>query len=62
MPAHYNVWHWGPNDPILQELSCGIVKTYTGIYVVRSTLVNLPHGRGTNFPILLQIWPSQAKE
>ena len=49
MPPHYNVWQWGPNDPILQEVSCNIVDMYTEIYMVRSTLVNHPRGRGTKF-------------
>ena len=42
-------WHWGPNDPILQDLSCDIANMYTGIHVFRSPLVSLPRGRGTKF-------------
>ena len=49
MPAHYNIWQWGPNDPILQEVSCDIDNMYTVIYVIRYTLASPRHGRGIKF-------------
>ena len=49
MPVLFDIWRFGPNDPILQLVSFDYVKVHIGLHATRCLLATLRRGREGKF-------------